>query len=101
MIFLVLTFSFFCSLFSEKSAVSHSITWRNPVSVKRVDISGSTAYAVSGRVPNTLDFSVPVMFFCFGSHLQFNLCRSALLPSSSTDLTDDPILKKKWVLFHD
>ncbi|KAK6254958.1 hypothetical protein SCA6_016263 [Theobroma cacao] len=31
-----------------KSAVSHSITWRHPVSVKQVDIDGATAYAVSG-----------------------------------------------------
>ncbi|KAL3505915.1 hypothetical protein ACH5RR_031297 [Cinchona calisaya] len=37
-----------CAPDCEKSAVSHSITWRNPVSVKRVDISGATAFAVSG-----------------------------------------------------
>ncbi|XP_007034747.2 PREDICTED: 5'-nucleotidase SurE [Theobroma cacao] len=37
-----------CAPDSEKSAVSHSITWRHPVSVKQVDIDGATAYAVSG-----------------------------------------------------
>lgn len=37
-----------CAPDSEKSAVSHSITWRNPVSVNRVEIEGATAYAVSG-----------------------------------------------------
>lgn len=34
--------------FREKSAVSHSITWRHPLAVKRVEIEGATAYAVSG-----------------------------------------------------
>ncbi|THF97120.1 hypothetical protein TEA_001931 [Camellia sinensis var. sinensis] len=32
---------------TEKSAVSHSITWRNAVSVKEVEIDGATAFAVS------------------------------------------------------
>lgn len=32
----------------EKSAVSHSITWRHPISARRVDIEGATAFAVSG-----------------------------------------------------
>ncbi|KAL3328852.1 hypothetical protein AABB24_036125 [Solanum stoloniferum] len=36
-----------CAPDSEKSAVSHSITWRNAISVKQVDISGATAFAVS------------------------------------------------------
>ncbi|GLT78502.1 hypothetical protein SLA2020_500340 [Shorea laevis] len=39
---------FVCAPDSEKSAFSHSITWRHPVSVKQVDIDGTTAYAVSG-----------------------------------------------------
>lgn len=33
---------------SEKSATSHSITWRNAISVKPVEISGANAFAVSG-----------------------------------------------------
>ncbi|XVF63120.1 hypothetical protein PTKIN_Ptkin09bG0063300 [Pterospermum kingtungense] len=37
-----------CAPDSEKSAVSHSITWRHPVSVKQVDIDGAIAFAVSG-----------------------------------------------------
>ncbi|XP_031739233.1 uncharacterized protein LOC101206491 isoform X2 [Cucumis sativus] len=36
-----------CAPDSEKSAVSQSITWRHPVSVKRVAIEGTTSYAVS------------------------------------------------------
>ncbi|MGI4297490.1 5'/3'-nucleotidase SurE, partial [Klebsiella pneumoniae] len=37
-----------CAPDSEKSAVSHSITWRSAISVKRADINGATAFAVSG-----------------------------------------------------
>lgn len=37
-----------CAPDSENSAVSHSITWSKAVSVKRVDISGATAFAISG-----------------------------------------------------
>ncbi|KAF5736862.1 Survival protein SurE-like phosphatase/nucleotidase [Tripterygium wilfordii] len=37
-----------CAPDSEKSAVSHCITWRNPISAQRVDIDGATAFAVSG-----------------------------------------------------
>ncbi|CAK7327044.1 unnamed protein product [Dovyalis caffra] len=37
-----------CAPDSEKSAVSHSITWRHPVAVRRVDIEGTTAYAIAG-----------------------------------------------------
>lgn len=35
----------FCS---EKSAVSQSITWLQPVAVKQVNMDGTTAFAVSG-----------------------------------------------------
>ncbi|CAL5416101.1 unnamed protein product [Camellia sinensis] len=38
-----------CAPDSEKSAVSHSITWRNAVSVKEVEIDGATAFAVSAN----------------------------------------------------
>ncbi|GAB2266638.1 hypothetical protein Dimus_037909 [Dionaea muscipula] len=37
-----------CAPDSEKSATSHSITWRHPVSAKQVDINGATAFAISG-----------------------------------------------------
>nr|GMD83675.1 5'-nucleotidase SurE-like isoform X1 [Ipomoea batatas] len=37
-----------CAPDSEKSAVSHSITWRHAVPVKRVEISGATAFSVAG-----------------------------------------------------
>ncbi|PSR92726.1 5'-nucleotidase [Actinidia chinensis var. chinensis] len=37
-----------CAPDSEKSAVSHSITWISAISVKRADINGATAFAVSG-----------------------------------------------------
>ncbi|CAI0559533.1 unnamed protein product [Linum tenue] len=37
-----------CAPDSEKSAVSHSITWRHPISAQRVEIDGATAYGVSG-----------------------------------------------------
>ncbi|KAM6545447.1 hypothetical protein CsatB_026183 [Cannabis sativa] len=37
-----------CAPDSEKSAVSHSITWRHPLAVNKVEIEGTTAFAVSG-----------------------------------------------------
>lgn len=39
----------FYHIYREKSAVSHSITWRHPLSAKRIDINGATAFAVSGQ----------------------------------------------------
>ncbi|KAE9455357.1 hypothetical protein C3L33_12743, partial [Rhododendron williamsianum] len=41
-----------CAPDSEKSAVSHSITWRTAVSVQQVNINGATAFAVSD--PNSM-----------------------------------------------
>lgn len=47
----VISLRFFCFMIpSEKSAVSHSITWRSAVSVKPVEISGATSFAVSGQL---------------------------------------------------
>lgn len=37
-----------CAPDSEKSAVSHGITWRHPISAKQVEIEGAAAFAVSG-----------------------------------------------------
>ncbi|KAI6683686.1 hypothetical protein NL676_029599 [Syzygium grande] len=56
-----------CAPDSEKSAVSHSITWRHPIAVKRVDIDGAEAFAVSGTpadctslgISNAIFSSVP------------------------------------------
>ncbi|XP_021606275.1 uncharacterized protein LOC110610594 [Manihot esculenta] len=36
-----------CAPDSEKSAFSHCITWRHPISAQRVVIEGATAFAVS------------------------------------------------------
>lgn len=42
-------------LFSrEKSAVSHSITWQNALCVKPVEISGASAFSVSGKLQSSL-----------------------------------------------
>lgn len=38
----------FMTFSREKSAVSHSIIWSRPLTAKRVDIDGATAYAVDG-----------------------------------------------------
>ncbi|KAJ4722450.1 putative 5'-nucleotidase surE [Melia azedarach] len=37
-----------CAPDSEQSAVSHSITWRQPIAARRADFDGATAYAISG-----------------------------------------------------
>lgn len=47
--------------YREKSAVSQSITWRHPVSVKRVAIEGTTSYAVSGMFLFSQLKSVPYL----------------------------------------
>ncbi|KAI5649145.1 hypothetical protein M9H77_35150 [Catharanthus roseus] len=52
-----------CAPDSEKSAVSHSITWRNPVSAKRVDISGTTAFAVSGSPADCTSLGISKSLF--------------------------------------
>ncbi|KAK4757663.1 hypothetical protein SAY87_018964 [Trapa incisa] len=47
----------------EKSAVSHSITWRHPVAVKSVDIIGTTAYAVSGTPADCTSLGISKALF--------------------------------------
>ncbi|XP_044497867.1 5'-nucleotidase SurE [Mangifera indica] len=37
-----------CAPDSEKSAFSHSITWRHPIAAKAADIDGAVAFAVAG-----------------------------------------------------
>ncbi|XP_074584520.1 uncharacterized protein LOC141840436 [Curcuma longa] len=39
---------FVCAPDSDKSGVSHSIIWNRPLSAKRTEITGATAFAVSG-----------------------------------------------------
>ena len=52
-----------CAPDSEKSAVSHSITWRHAVAVKRVDIDGATAYAVSGTLADSASLGISAALF--------------------------------------
>ncbi|XP_059289755.1 uncharacterized protein LOC132043264 isoform X3 [Lycium ferocissimum] len=52
-----------CAPDSEKSAVSHSITWRHALSVKQVDISGATAFAVSGTPADCTSLGISKVLF--------------------------------------
>lgn len=52
-----------CAPDSEKSAVSHSITWRNAVSVKEVEIDGATAFAVSGTPADCTSLGISKVLF--------------------------------------
>ncbi|KAJ8563567.1 hypothetical protein K7X08_032019 [Anisodus acutangulus] len=52
-----------CAPDSEKSAVSHSISWQRPLSVKKVDISGATAFAVSGTPADSTSIGLSKVLF--------------------------------------
>ncbi|XP_031112906.1 uncharacterized protein LOC116016681 isoform X1 [Ipomoea triloba] len=52
-----------CAPDSEKSAVSNSITWRNALPVKRVDISGATAFAVGGTPADCTSLGISKALF--------------------------------------
>ncbi|KAE8077028.1 hypothetical protein FH972_015637 [Carpinus fangiana] len=52
-----------CAPDSEKSAVSHGITWRHPVSAKRIDIDGATAFAVSGTPADCTSLGISQALF--------------------------------------
>ncbi|MFS7929946.1 putative 5'-nucleotidase [Helianthus anomalus] len=52
-----------CAPDSEKSAVSHSITWRQPVSAKQTEISGATAFAVSGTPADCTSLGISKALF--------------------------------------
>ncbi|XP_022138161.1 uncharacterized protein LOC111009400 [Momordica charantia] len=52
-----------CAPDSEKSAVSQSITWRHPVSVKKVAIEGTTSYAVSGTPADCTSLGISKALF--------------------------------------
>ncbi|KAI9194902.1 hypothetical protein LWI28_010029 [Acer negundo] len=76
-----------CAPDSEKSAVSHSITWRHPVAARRTNIDGATAYAISGTpvdctslgVSQALFPSVPDLVLSginMGSNCGYHVCYS-------------------------
>ncbi|GMY27416.1 5'-nucleotidase SurE [Fagus crenata] len=52
-----------CAPDSEKSAVSHCITWRHPISAKRVNIDGATAFAVSGTPADCASLGISKALF--------------------------------------
>ncbi|RAL53500.1 hypothetical protein DM860_007172 [Cuscuta australis] len=52
-----------CAPDSEKSAVSHSITWRNAISAKPVEISGAAAFAVSGTPADCTSLGISRVLF--------------------------------------
>ncbi|GAV84845.1 SurE domain-containing protein [Cephalotus follicularis] len=52
-----------CAPDSEKSAVSHSITWRHPISATRVHIDGATAFAVSGTPADCTSLGISESLF--------------------------------------
>ncbi|KAG4182638.1 hypothetical protein ERO13_A09G056000v2 [Gossypium hirsutum] len=54
-----------CAPVSEQSAVSHSITWRHPVSVKQVDINGAIAFAVFGTPADCTSLGISKELFSF------------------------------------
>ncbi|XP_024017797.1 uncharacterized protein LOC21387954 [Morus notabilis] len=52
-----------CAPDSNKSAVSHSITYRHPLVVKQVEIQGATAFAVSGTPADCASLGVSKALF--------------------------------------
>ncbi|CAI9762155.1 unnamed protein product [Fraxinus pennsylvanica] len=52
-----------CAPDSEKSAVSHSVTWKNAVSATPVEISGATAFAVSGTPADCTSLGISKALF--------------------------------------
>ncbi|ESW29130.1 hypothetical protein PHAVU_002G045800 [Phaseolus vulgaris] len=52
-----------CAPDSEKSAVSHSITWLHPIAAKQVKIDGTTAFAVSGTPADCASLGVSKALF--------------------------------------
>ncbi|KAM1083684.1 hypothetical protein ACFX19_022451 [Malus domestica] len=52
-----------CAPDSEKSAVSHCITWLHPIAAKKVHINGATVYAVSGSPADCASLGVSKTLF--------------------------------------
>ncbi|KAF8007161.1 hypothetical protein BT93_K1227 [Corymbia citriodora subsp. variegata] len=47
----------------EKSAVSHSITWRHPLAARRVNIEGAIAFAVAGTPADSTSLGISKALF--------------------------------------
>ncbi|XVF38214.1 hypothetical protein REPUB_Repub20aG0081300 [Reevesia pubescens] len=54
---------FVCAPQKEMSAVSHSITWRQPLSVYQVEMDGATAFAASGTPADCASLGVSSVLF--------------------------------------
>ncbi|KAI5573385.1 hypothetical protein POPTR_010G088000v4 [Populus trichocarpa] len=52
-----------CAPDSEKSAMSHSITWRDPIAARRVEIEGATAYAIAGTPADCTSLGISKSLF--------------------------------------
>ncbi|XP_031397996.1 uncharacterized protein LOC116208606 isoform X2 [Punica granatum] len=52
-----------CAPDSEKSAVSHSVTWRHPLQARRVYIDGASAFAVSGTPADCASLGLSKVLF--------------------------------------
>ncbi|KAG6759361.1 uncharacterized protein [Populus alba] len=52
-----------CAPDSEKSAMSHSITWREPIAARRVEIEGATAYAIAGTPADCTSLGISKSLF--------------------------------------
>ncbi|XP_027361428.1 uncharacterized protein LOC113869340 isoform X4 [Abrus precatorius] len=52
-----------CAPDSEKSAVSHSITWLHPIAAKQVNIEGTIAFAVSGTPADCTSLGISKALF--------------------------------------
>ncbi|WOH08464.1 hypothetical protein DCAR_0727905 [Daucus carota subsp. sativus] len=54
---------FVCAPETERSAVSHSITWMHPLQVKKAEIQGTTAFAVSGTPADCASLGISKSLF--------------------------------------
>ncbi|XP_038972125.1 5'-nucleotidase SurE [Phoenix dactylifera] len=52
-----------CAPASDQSGVSHSVTWRHPLSAKRVEIEGAAAFAVSGTPADSASLGISGKLF--------------------------------------
>ncbi|KAI5573386.1 hypothetical protein BDE02_10G077400 [Populus trichocarpa] len=52
-----------CAPDSEKSAMSHSIKWPDPIAARRVEIEGATAYAIAGTPADCTSLGISKSLF--------------------------------------
>ncbi|KAL9670535.1 hypothetical protein QQ045_008088 [Rhodiola kirilowii] len=52
-----------CAPASDQSAVSHSINWRQPLSAKRIEIEGATAFSVPGSPADCTSLGISKLLF--------------------------------------